>query len=316
MKYGDAEKAIDLFEGGGVGVSLFFIISGYVILMSLEKKNLIEFIISRISRLYPAYVFGVLTTSIAILFFGSWYAQVDFINFLKNLTMFQYYLGGSNIDGVYWSLRVEVAFYIGIACLFFAIPRRYFWLVVASITFLACLVNGLVNIIEIPLFFDVIRKIAILEFIPFFSLGMLIYYKSDRSDFNYGEKGFSFLVFVILAAVCFDLLCNKDTGKGIFLILMSGIMFIFSNQKLAGLMKVFELNFLVYIGRISYSIYLLHQVIGYLLIHFFISLGIDLYISIVVAFAVILLLSHFSYILIESNLSARFHKKLLFYAGR
>ncbi|HHF0555610.1 TPA: acyltransferase family protein [Vibrio antiquarius] len=39
---------------GYLGVNLFFVISGYVILMTLDKKNsLIEFYISRWLRLFP-----------------------------------------------------------------------------------------------------------------------------------------------------------------------------------------------------------------------------------------------------------------------
>ena len=316
VKYGDAEQAVVQFKSGGVGVSLFFIISGYVILMSLEKKDLVGFIVSRVSRLYPAYIFGVLITSIAIFSFGGWYAELDFINFLKNLTMFQYYLGGSNIDGVYWSLRVEVAFYIGIASLFYAAPRRYFWLIVTLVTMLACSVNSIVKTSDLPFVLDVIRKLTILEFIPYFALGMLIYYKSDRCKTNYGESKFGFLFLVLLSVISFDLLCNKDTSKGSFLILMSGIMYAFSQQKFVGFMQVFETRFLVYIGRLSYSIYLLHQVIGYLLIHYFVSLGIDLYFSIFMTVAVILLMSHVTFILIEGNLSSLVSKRLTAYVEK
>lgn len=316
VKYGDAEQAVVQFKSGGIGVSLFFIISGYVILMSLEKKDLVGFIISRVSRLYPAYIFGVLITSLAIFFFGGWYAELDIINFLKNLTMFQYYLGGSNIDGVYWSLRVEVAFYVGIAVLFYGVSRRYFWLIVTLVTTLACAVNSLVEITDLPFALDVIRKLTILEFIPYFALGMLIYYKSDRCTINYGENNSSFLFLVLLSEVFFDLLCNKEISKGIFLILMSGIMYAFSQQKFVALRQVFETRCLIYIGRLSYSIYLLHQVIGYLLIHYFESLGIALYFSIFMTVAVILIMSHVTVILIEGILSARLNKKLLLYAGR
>src|SRR2546430_7955970 len=40
---------------GGLGVELFFMISGFVILMTAASGNLRRFIISRIVRLYPAF---------------------------------------------------------------------------------------------------------------------------------------------------------------------------------------------------------------------------------------------------------------------
>lgn len=316
VKYGDPEQAVIQFKSGGIGVLLFFVISGYVILMSLEKKDLVGFLVSRISRLYPAYVFGVLITSISIYLFGSWYAELDIINFVKNLTMFQYYLGGSNIDGVYWSLRVEVAFYIGIAGIFYSAPRRFFWVIVMLITILACTVNGLVKIIDLPFALEVIRKVSILEFIPYFSLGMIIFYKSDHCRKDYGERKAGLLFPVLLSVVFFDLLCNKDASKGVFLICMALIMYAFSQAKFVGLMRLFETRLFVYIGRISYSIYLLHQVIGYLLIHYLEGLGINLYLAIYITVAVVILMSHVTFTLVEGVLSVRLNEKLLLYAGR
>jgi peptidoglycan/LPS O-acetylase OafA/YrhL len=55
------------FPKGKYGVELFFIISGFVIFLSIEKtKSGIDFIKGRASRLYPAYWAAVLLTSIAI----------------------------------------------------------------------------------------------------------------------------------------------------------------------------------------------------------------------------------------------------------
>lgn len=44
------------FPGGHYGVNLFFIISGFVIFMTLEKTaRPLDFVVSRFSRLFPAY---------------------------------------------------------------------------------------------------------------------------------------------------------------------------------------------------------------------------------------------------------------------
>src|SRR5689334_5092656 len=51
---------------GQHGIHLFFIISGFVIYMTLEKSSPMDFIVSRFSRLYPAYWAGILLTSLAI----------------------------------------------------------------------------------------------------------------------------------------------------------------------------------------------------------------------------------------------------------
>ena len=316
MKYGNPNEAISLFMNGGIGVSLFFIISGYVILMSLEKKDLIGFVISRLSRLYPAYIFAVTLTSISIICIGTWYAEIDIINYLKNLTMFQYYMGGTNIDGVYWSLRVEMAFYIGIAFVFYAIPLRYFWLCVTSFSVSACLFNLLSSMWYLPVALDLIRKLLIFEFFPYFALGMLIYYTSDSSKKRYGENNIHILNCLLLIAIIFDLVCTKDFYRGVFLISMSLFIYLFSQKVFVRFVKVFETKLLVYIGRISYSIYLLHQVIGYLLINVLLDLGMSFIASILVTTTIIIIQSHLLFKFVEGNLSSKFNKWLLSYANK
>src|SRR5688572_13967921 len=51
------------FTYGYLGVHLFFLISGFVILMTLEKtKSSADFFVSRFSRLYPAYWTAIILT--------------------------------------------------------------------------------------------------------------------------------------------------------------------------------------------------------------------------------------------------------------
>lgn len=298
---------------GGVGVSLFFVISGFVILMTLGKKNFKGFVVSRISRLYPAYILSVVITSIAIIFIGDWYKEVELDNFLKNLTMFQYYLGGSDIDGVYWSLRVEVAFYAGIAILFYYLPLRYFWSIVAFLTLISCLINYFAQVNTLPVILDYARKLLIFEFIPYFALGLLLYTKSGNDNIVYCQSNNNLLQFVIAVAAVTDLLINKDLNKSIFVISMVGVLHAFSHGKLDVLKSIIESKFLVYIGRLSYSIYLLHQVIGYLLLKLLLNNGIHFYGALAITMLLVLILSHAVFVFAENKASYIVRKKLTSY---
>ncbi|MCD6064168.1 MAG: hypothetical protein K0R82_2079, partial [Flavipsychrobacter sp.] len=104
------------FSLGVTGVDLFFIISGFVILMTLEKTgHWKDFVVSRFSRLYPGYWTCVTITAIAIAA-HSIYHNKDLGNFgvlyLGNMTMLQKYLRIADMDGPYWTMIVEMLFYM------------------------------------------------------------------------------------------------------------------------------------------------------------------------------------------------------------
>ncbi len=100
---------------GALGVQLFFIISGFVILLSSYGKSPARFIGSRVGRLYPAYWVAVIAAALLTLVIwpelGSERGPADI---LPNLTMFQGGMGVGHLDGVYWTLWVEMKFYLWI----------------------------------------------------------------------------------------------------------------------------------------------------------------------------------------------------------
>ncbi|TXI10303.1 MAG: acyltransferase [Rhizobium sp.] len=107
-----------VFEPGKIGVIWFFIISGFVIPFSLKDRPgaLRDFAISRFFRLYPTY-----WLSIAMLLLAAYLAGVAWPSkrqILANLTMFQTALGVADISSVYWTLFIELVFYIVCAVAF------------------------------------------------------------------------------------------------------------------------------------------------------------------------------------------------------
>ncbi|MFE0041954.1 acyltransferase family protein [Streptomyces albireticuli] len=97
---------------GWIGVQLFFLISGFVICMSCWGKSVGDFAISRVTRLYPAYWFAVLVTAFALWLFPGVRDVPTLSNLAVNLTMFQDPMNVDRVDSVYWSLWVEVRFYL------------------------------------------------------------------------------------------------------------------------------------------------------------------------------------------------------------
>lgn len=96
---------------GRAGVVLFFAISGFVIPNSLRsRRDLVNFPIRRFFRLYPVY-----WLSIPVSLYTGWYLagrEPTVEQIAANVTMLQTFLGYVDIEGLYWTLAVELAFYL------------------------------------------------------------------------------------------------------------------------------------------------------------------------------------------------------------
>src|SRR5882724_5267747 len=95
-----------------LGVNLFFMISGFVILMSVQGKNLQDFFISRVVRLFPAYWVCCTLTFVVILVFARDQIYTSLPRYLLNMTMLNGFVNIGGIDAVYWTLYIELKFYL------------------------------------------------------------------------------------------------------------------------------------------------------------------------------------------------------------
>jgi peptidoglycan/LPS O-acetylase OafA/YrhL len=110
------------FNFGQYGVFVFFLVSGYIIPASLERKGSIRgFWISRGFRLYPLYVLAIITSGVGYeLGYGTLRgAQHHPVQSLAaGLLMLPNVLGGPNVPNVTWTLSYEMVFYLLLAALF------------------------------------------------------------------------------------------------------------------------------------------------------------------------------------------------------
>jgi len=152
---------------GFVGVDIFFVISGYVILQSVLDHSPTHFALSRLIRLLPAFAACMVLTALVT---GAVKGRgLDLRLLLANLTFFPGVVGMPYIDDVYWSLSEEVTFYILIASLVMVVrPQR----LAAAFT----IVVG-VHLIQRFLSYAGLDPIAVVElpvspWFAFFGLGM------------------------------------------------------------------------------------------------------------------------------------------------
>jgi peptidoglycan/LPS O-acetylase OafA/YrhL len=111
-------------DPGDYGVFVFFIISGYIVPASLERKGSVRtFWVSRVCRLYPLYLLAVgVAVVLYLAHFGSLRGENSDpeASVLSQLLMMSNVLGGQNLPNVVWSLSYEMVFYLLLTALFMA----------------------------------------------------------------------------------------------------------------------------------------------------------------------------------------------------
>ncbi|MFD0534678.1 acyltransferase family protein [Actinomadura luteofluorescens] len=118
------------FDFGRYGVFVFFLVSGYVVPFSLERRGSVrQFWAGRFFRLYPAWGVSVvlaLLLGAAGLSYGLPAAIGDrpWASALAHLTMLQDLLGVPNVVNVFWTLSYEMVFYLLVTAMFVAGVHR------------------------------------------------------------------------------------------------------------------------------------------------------------------------------------------------
>ncbi len=113
-----------VFNLGQFGVVIFFLISGFIIPVTLERsKSLKIFWVNRACRLYPVYWVSLVLILALYLLGRPGLLEPAFVqHFLKsvavNVTMLQLFVGVPNAIPSYWTLGMELAFYLAISILF------------------------------------------------------------------------------------------------------------------------------------------------------------------------------------------------------
>ncbi|MEK6946492.1 MAG: acyltransferase [Nanoarchaeota archaeon] len=248
--YGFETGPLVLFPYGFLGVDLFFMISGYVIFMTIEKaKKPLDFVIARIARLYPSYWTAVLLTFTVVSIFSLPGREVSLYNAILNLSMLQSWIFVPPVDGVYWTLVVEIEFYIVILLLFIFKKLKS----VEKFGFYALFFIVLVHLLPVP-FKSQITSIFIIKYFNLFLAGILFYkIKNEGNSLNKNMLLFCCLIIQFIVS---------DIARLTVIFLFFSVFYLTILEKLT----ILKNKLIQYVGLISYPLYLIHQNIGYVII--------------------------------------------------
>lgn len=271
--FGDAMLAFPVFKYGYLGVYLFFVISGFVIALTLERcATPMEFVIRRVARIWPALAACSILTYTVVDLSGSPYSLSkahSLASFLPSLTLtptsvWQWVSPNVDlVDGVYWTLLVEARFYlIALGVYFFwsrhNIGRNLVVFVLVNILARAALQRAL------PGSNAIYGEILIPDFMPWFAAGAVFYdlYRGRLREW----PAVIMLVAMFLITVRTNTFQPEERSQVLMNALGATIFALFWAIARGTRSRPLEAAWLVAVGRWSYSIYLLHFGIGMCLI--------------------------------------------------
>lgn len=246
---------------GYLGVHLFFMVSGYVILMSAIGRTPREFVASRVARLYPALWIGATLTMLVVVARDDARFLVTWREYLWNLTLIPQFVGARFVDGAYWSLAVELQFYILV------------WIALRS---------GLIAKVELLLWawlllavldfarpIDPLERCLIANWTPLFVIGATTFLAASR---GWNAQRLAMLASSVALALLFvrrEALHLAAEWKGVgpnpviavLLVSVAAAVFVAFGT---GAVTMKKSPWATIPGALTYPVYLVHQVAGYM----------------------------------------------------
>ncbi|WP_230947821.1 acyltransferase family protein [Burkholderia territorii] len=246
---------------GFLGVHLFFMISGFVILMTAGDGSVTRFIASRASRLLPAFWVCCTITFLVTLAIGGDRFVATWPQYLVNMVTLGGGLGTDPIDGAYWSLGAELRFYrlVGILLIIGQIHRAERWLFV-----------WLIGTVLVELFpFIKLKGFLVTDYAGFFIAGAACFLirqhglSRSRISLVFGAWALS-LYHELRLLPYFGQNFGKELEPAIVAVVMTSFFVVMLTLAMRRT-PILASSRWVWFGAVSYPLYLIHQNVGYML---------------------------------------------------
>lgn len=274
-----------IFENANLGVSYFFVLSGFVMIIAygrLKKLRYKNYYINRFSRIYPIYFIAIL----AIITIKHFSFETD--EFVYNILLIQAWIPNMALTLNYpgWSLSVELLFYICFPLIFKLFKlystKKIVWLVLliwllTQVTFNLIYFDILPNVIYSNLDLMYFPPLHINQFLVGCTTGLL-YLKTKKLKIPsvYNLLIILSLVSIIIVTFKFSHILNLHNGA--LAILFAPLIYFLSIDK-SFLTTILSNSIFIFLGEISYSVYILQDPIFHIFSDNFIQQYLSKFIS-------------------------------------
>ena len=271
----------DFFNEFHIGVTIFFVLSGFLICYRYyddEQFSFKNYMLKRFARIYPLY-FSL--TTFTLLFFAVLHSKIDaseFTNYLYNISLLKGFFSDLKFIGIAqaWSLTVEEQFYLLAPLVFFLIKKNKSTLILLPLFFIG------LGFVLVAIFYDVnyygfMNSINFMLDFTFFGrateffvgIATALLVKKYRFSFKYKIiTAFGFIG--IFASICALVYLKTNDGYGVdtlfgkiintLLLPVFGIaplLIGLINEK-TKIAQFFSSKIMQLLGRSSYAFYLIH----------------------------------------------------------
>ena len=316
-----------MFSGANVGVSYFFVLSGFVMIIAYYKKQRIsafEYLRNRFARIYPLYMLALL------LFIGyrlvGTNAPILIDEVLLSSFMIQSWIPGKalllNFPG--WSLSVELFFYISFPILFNLFYRKFglkqllipciLFFVLSQVVFIygyySPFYTGFKSVSHDLLFYFPVMHLN--EFILGNIAGL---YLVNKKDWKAQNNSIYILLSIIACGVLLTFSNAMIFHNGLLSVIFLPLILWIATDN-SWIAKISQKRFFVYLGEISYGVYILQIPVFIVTRRILIYLGIQNKTMIFyAALRALLVFSSITYTYIEAPLRKRI-KNIKFVAAK
>jgi len=312
-----------IFYDGDLGVSFFFVLSGFLITYLLVKEkeftgnvHISSFYIRRALRIWPLYYFCVFFGFIIFPLLKTAFGQTPNETadpilcsiFLNNFNHVFNGLPDASVLSVLWSVAIEEQFYLLWPILFYIIPSRFYIyifiiIIIGSIAFRAAYVDRQIDLLTL----GVISDMAIGGLGAYLTIANIKFLKKlERSN-----KLFNLIPYVV---VIIFLLYRQELFSTTFLVIIKRIIISFffawiileQNFCKNSLFKISRLKIITKLGKYTYGLYCLHTIAILVVISILEKLGLNkhswqiLVLQIPLAMFLSIVFSYFSFTYFES----------------